>query len=58
MKKVVYYILKKKSLSEDRHIQWDEQTIEEHDKLRGQYPKINEPKTPYNFDNVYHFYLG
>lgn len=24
----------------------------EHDKNRGQYPKITEPKTPFNYDEV------
>jgi hypothetical protein len=30
-----------------RGIQWDEQTIREHDQLRGTRKKIQEPKTPY-----------
>lgn len=48
-------------------LKWDEKTIEffyskknnskikliirEHDKERGQYPKITEPKTPYCYEN-------
>eukprot|EP01017_Pseudomicrothorax_dubius_P039599 TRINITY_DN6094_c0_g2_i1.p1 TRINITY_DN6094_c0_g2~~TRINITY_DN6094_c0_g2_i1.p1 ORF type:complete len:151 (+),score=47.12 TRINITY_DN6094_c0_g2_i1:536-988(+) len=32
-------------------IQWDEATIEEHDKERGKVPKINEAKTPYHHPN-------
>lgn len=29
------------------HIKWDEETIAEHDKLRGTRQKINEPDTPF-----------
>ena len=31
-------------------IQWDEETIAEHDKERGTRQKIDEPPTPYNYD--------
>ncbi|CAM9271636.1 unnamed protein product [Chrysoparadoxa australica] len=30
-------------------IKWDEETIAEHDKLRGTRQKINEPSTPYHY---------
>jgi Protein phosphatase inhibitor 2 (IPP-2) len=33
------------------HIRWDEDTIAEHDKLRGTRQKIDEPDTPYNFES-------
>lgn len=33
------------------HIKWDEVIIEEHDKLRGTRQKIDEPKTPFNYDS-------
>lgn len=29
----------------------------EHDKFRGQYEKITEPKTPYNYDEIEVLYL-
>jgi len=32
-----------------RHIKWDEETIQEHDKERGTRMKIEEPKTPYAY---------
>ena len=31
-------------------ITWDEETIAEHDKLRGTRMKIDEPDTPYNYE--------
>ena len=31
-------------------ISWDEETIAEHDKLRGTRMKIEEPDTPYNYE--------
>lgn len=31
----------------DRHLKWDEEVIEEHDKLRGTRMKIDEPNTPF-----------
>jgi len=34
-------------LCRPEHITWDEQTIAEHDLLRGTRMKIDEPKTPY-----------
>ena len=33
--------------SADKHLKWDEPTIEEHDQLRGTRMKIDEPNTPY-----------
>jgi protein phosphatase inhibitor 2 len=38
---------KKKQPEEKKHLQWDEEKIEEHDKLRGTRMKIDEPNTPY-----------
>ena len=32
-----------------RSLQWDEETIAEHDKLRGTRQKIDEPPTPYAY---------
>jgi protein phosphatase inhibitor 2 len=34
-----------------RGIAWDEETIAEHDKQRGNKMKIDEPKTPYEYMN-------
>ena len=33
--------------SDNKHLAWDEDAIEEHDKLRGTRMKIDEPDTPY-----------
>mmetsp|Transcript_27368 Transcript_27368/g.40083 ORF Transcript_27368/g.40083 Transcript_27368/m.40083 type:complete len:209 (-) Transcript_27368:154-780(-) len=35
----------------DRHLQWDEKAIAEHDLLRGTRMKIEEPNTPFNYDS-------
>lgn len=37
------------SFISDVHITWDEQTIAEHDKLRGTRQKIDEPSTPFHY---------
>jgi protein phosphatase inhibitor 2 len=37
-----------KKKKESRHLKWDEQKIQEHDKLRGSRMKIEEPNTPYH----------
>jgi len=43
---------KHKPSSADKHLKWDEPTIEEHDLLRGTRMKIDEPNTPYtNYDS-------
>ena len=39
----------KLSNSEGVHVQWDEETIAEHDKERGTRQKIDEPDTPYRY---------
>jgi protein phosphatase inhibitor 2 len=38
---------KQTSDNKDRHLQWDEVAIEEHNELRGTRMNIDEPKTPY-----------
>lgn len=38
--------------AEKPHVKWDEETIAEHDLLRGTRQKIDEPNTPY------HYYAG
>ena len=35
-----------------RKIQWDEETISAHDKERGTRQKIDEPPTPYHYDDM------
>jgi hypothetical protein len=40
-----------KPTGEGPHIQWDEEAIAEHDKLRGTRQKIEEPPTPYRYDD-------
>jgi hypothetical protein len=40
-----------KPTGEGPHIQWDEEVIAEHDKLRGTRQKIEEPPTPYRYDD-------
>ena len=35
----------------DRHLNWDEEVIAEHDLLRGTRMKIDEPNTPYHYDS-------
>lgn len=37
--------------SKSRTLQWDEETIAEHDKLRGTRQKIEEPPTPYAYND-------
>ena len=37
--------------SEKRNLQWDEETIAEHDKERGTRQKIDEPPTPFHYDD-------
>ena len=36
--------------ADDKTLTWDEETIAEHDKLRGTRQKIDEPDTPFNYD--------
>lgn len=36
---------------DERHVRWDEETIAEHDKLRGTRQKIDEPDTPFHRDS-------
>lgn len=36
---------------QSRSLQWDEETIAEHDKLRGTRQKIDEPPTPYAYES-------
>ena len=36
-------------MENERRIQWDEETIKEHDKERGTRMKIDEPKTPFHY---------
>ena len=40
-----------KPMSEKRNVQWDEETIAEHDKERGTRQKIDEPPTPFHIDD-------
>jgi protein phosphatase inhibitor 2 len=35
------------AVQRDKHLKWDEPTIEEHDQLRGTRMKIDEPNTPF-----------
>lgn len=35
----------------EKGLTWDENTIQAHDKERGGKMKIDEPKTPYNYDS-------
>jgi len=44
--------MNRKTTKQSRSLQWDEETIAEHDKLRGTRQKIDEPPTPY----AYHHY--
>ena len=40
----------KKTLRRKRSVKWDEETISEHDKDRGTRQKIDEPDTPFVFE--------
>ena len=41
--------INRKATKQSRSLQWDEETIAEHDKLRGTRQKIDEPPTPYSY---------
>lgn len=46
--KVKPALKKKGKTSQQKHLKWDEEVIEEHDQLRGTRMKIDEPDTPYH----------
>ena len=33
---------------QEKHVKWDEEKLKETEKYRGQFAKIDEPKTPYH----------